>query len=113
MVVVVVVIAPGRPLAARLILGPGRKGLTALPPIRALVLTVVLDASEDSSSVSLGGDVVVRVLVLVLKVGLGRRDGRDAGAELFEVCSASSVGAAVVRVRVRDAPNLLRLPMLG
>lgn len=44
-VVVVVVTAPGRPLAEIFILGPGRNGLTAPPPIRALVLAVVLGVS--------------------------------------------------------------------
>lgn len=112
----VVVAAPGRDLADKLILGPGLNGLTAPPPIRALVLAVVLDASAASpSSASAGAAVVVRPLGLALNEGRGRRDGLDGAAEvLLDVSSSpSSAGAAVVRVRVRPAPNLLRPPMLG
>lgn len=113
--VVVVVAAPGRALADRLILGPGLKGLTPPPPIRALALVVVLDTSDaSSSSVSAGAAVVVRPLGLALNEGLGRREGLEGAEVLFDVSSSpSSAGAAVVRVRDLGAPNLLRPPMLG
>lgn len=61
----------------------------------------------------MGAGVVVRPLVRELKAGLGLNDGLDAAVVPFVVCSSSSVGAAVVRVRVREEPNLLRPPMLG
>lgn len=81
----------------------------------------MLEAScETSSSSSVcGACVVVRPLVRELNAGLGLNDGLEAVTELLVVCSSSSLAAAiaaavaVVRVRVRDVPNLLRPPMLG
>lgn len=76
--VVVVAAAPGRPL--RLILGPGRRGLTLLPPAagRNFGFAVVLLAasecpsSSEGLSPSVGAAVVLRPRPLTLKPGRGR-----------------------------------------
>lgn len=116
-VVVVVVPAPGLPLADKLILGPGLSGLTPGAPILlplavVLLLASVVTGEEGCSSLgcssSVAGAAVVRPRVLKLKDGRAlERDGRADVPEVLPLDDSSlgSSVAVVVRPRGLEAPK--------
>lgn len=115
-----VVATPGLVLPRLPILGPGLRGLIALPPpTRGLALGVVDVAAADvsssrvSSSADVGAAVVVLLFPLKLNDGLCLNEGLAAGAAVLGLVSAeadSSDGATVVLPRVLE---LKRLPPDG
>lgn len=96
------------PLEAKFILGPGRKGLTALPAVILLLgRTVVLDTVSSLEEVS-AGTAVVLVRGLELKDGLGFKEGLEDAVVLCEESSCVESGEGVALVRERGDPNLDR-----